>query len=257
HRLDHASTAGSIVKTNGLLVALNGNTYTAQLANKNLGWASHINKFVFDDVTFNSGNMIFAGAGGQNFYDQDIPFNRCRFENGSSLTFNKTETAGYSASTAKIVFKECVFDLTVATRIFNNTVALLGAMTIDFIDCTFVSDTPKSLAFIQGQTANITAVATNCRFINVTNTDSILQIAGTAKTTYDPPSLANGVQQSTTVTLTGAKVGDNINVSFDKSLSGTRMWGEVTSANTVTIYHRNDTGAVVDVASGTLTVKLI
>lgn len=78
-----------------------------------------------------------------------------------------------------------------------------------------------------------------------------------ASATYDPPSLANGVQQSTTVTLTGAKLGDNVNVSFDKALSGTRMWGEVTSANTVTVYHRNDTGVVVDVPSGTLTVKSI
>ena len=82
-------------------------------------------------------------------------------------------------------------------------------------------------------------------------------VSGGASVTYDPPSLANGTQQSTTVSLTGAKLGDNINVSFDKPLSGTRMWGEVTSSNTVTVYHRNDTGAVVDVASGTLKVKLV
>ena len=83
------------------------------------------------------------------------------------------------------------------------------------------------------------------------------QLTGIVSKTYDPPSLPNITQQSTTVALTGAKLGDNINVAFDKALSGTRMWGEVTSANTVTVYHRNDTGAVVDVPSGTLTVKLI
>lgn len=81
--------------------------------------------------------------------------------------------------------------------------------------------------------------------------------SGGASVTYDPPSLADGTQQNTTVVLTGAKLGDNVNVSFDKPLSGTRMWGEVTSANTVTVYHRNDTGADVDVASGTLKVKLV
>lgn len=78
-----------------------------------------------------------------------------------------------------------------------------------------------------------------------------------ASVTYNPPSLTNGTQQATTVTLTGAKLGDNINVSFDKPLSGTRMWGEVTSINTVTVYHRNDTGNTVDVVSGTLKVKLV
>ena len=75
--------------------------------------------------------------------------------------------------------------------------------------------------------------------------------------TYDPPSLATNAQQSTTVTLTGATVGETVSVSFDKPLQGTRMWAEVTSTNTVTIYHRNDTGVTVDLASGTLTVKIV
>ena len=78
-----------------------------------------------------------------------------------------------------------------------------------------------------------------------------------ASVTYDPPSLANATQQSTTVTLTGAKLGDIVSVSFNKVLNGTRMWGEVTATDTVTVYHRNDTGAAVDVASGTLTVKIV
>ena len=74
---------------------------------------------------------------------------------------------------------------------------------------------------------------------------------------YDPPSLATATQQSTTVTLTGAKLGDNLNVSFDKPMQGTRMWAEVTSGDTVTVYHRNDTGVAVDLPSGTLTVKIV
>lgn len=78
-----------------------------------------------------------------------------------------------------------------------------------------------------------------------------------ASKTYDPPSLASGVTQSTTVTLTGATVGDAVTCSFSLVLSGTQMRAEVTAANLVTVYHRNDTGATVDLASGTLTVKLI
>lgn len=77
------------------------------------------------------------------------------------------------------------------------------------------------------------------------------------KVTYDPPSLATGQQQSTTVTVNGAVLGDMVSCSFNKSLNGSRMWAEVTAANTVTVYHRNDTGATLDIASGTLTVSLL
>lgn len=78
-----------------------------------------------------------------------------------------------------------------------------------------------------------------------------------AKTTYDPPSLTTNTQQSVTTTLIGAKVGDAVSVSFNHPLSGTRLWAEVTATDTVTVYHRNDTGATVDLPSGTLTVKII
>ena len=78
-----------------------------------------------------------------------------------------------------------------------------------------------------------------------------------ASVTYDPPSLPSGQQQSTTVTLTGAVVGKPISCAFSEALSGTRMWAEVSSKDTVTVYHRNDTGATVNLASGTLSVKKI
>jgi hypothetical protein len=74
-------------------------------------------------------------------------------------------------------------------------------------------------------------------------------------TTWNPPSLATATQQSTTITATGAALGDLVDtVAFSLNLSGTRLWGEVTAANVVTVYHRNDTGGTVDVASGTLRV---
>ncbi|WPZ30793.1 hypothetical protein T8A63_07460 [Sulfitobacter sp. OXR-159] len=74
---------------------------------------------------------------------------------------------------------------------------------------------------------------------------------------HDWASLADGSQQSTTVTVLGAEVGDEVlAVSIDSALSGTRMWGEVTATDTVTVYHRNDTGAAVDVSSGTISATV-
>ena len=75
--------------------------------------------------------------------------------------------------------------------------------------------------------------------------------------TYDPPSLAANAIQSTTVTVTGALVGNTVGVSFSQALgASSRMWGEVTATNTVTVYHQNLTAAALDIASGVLTVKV-
>lgn len=81
---------------------------------------------------------------------------------------------------------------------------------------------------------------------------SIGQLRTTA--TYDPPSLATGSQQSTTVSVPGVRLGDVVACSFSLDLSGTRMWAEVTASGVVTVYHRNDTGATVDLSSGTIKV---
>lgn len=78
-----------------------------------------------------------------------------------------------------------------------------------------------------------------------------------ASVTYDPPSIDVNATIETTVTLTGAKLGDMVACSFNKPLNGTRLWAEVTSANLVTVYHQNPTANPVDLTSGTLSVKLV
>ena len=83
-------------------------------------------------------------------------------------------------------------------------------------------------------------------------------LVGTA--TYDPPSLATGISATvTTVTVTGAVVGDSISrVSFSLDSQGvdfSNAW--VSAANTVSIIPRNGGTGTVDLASGTLTVHVI
>lgn len=257
-RIREPSQANEVIRLNFLNLISNSNkVYQNRLTNKSKGWAAHVDNYRTTRVGLDNIRYELYGLDGQNHYNTVAVLDEVNFKNNAQVVLSKKETVGYAPSTTDIILKNCQIDLTNATRLIFITYAQLGVCTIKFINCTFTSDTAKSIAFIQGQTANITATATNCHFINVTNTDSILQISGTAKVAYDPPSLENGVQQSTTVTVTGAKLGDNVNVSFDKPLSGTRMWGEVTSSGVVTVYHRNDTGATVDIPSGILSVKLV
>lgn len=83
---------------------------------------------------------------------------------------------------------------------------------------------------------------------------TISRLSGTA--VYDPPSLVPGSDTSTTVTVTGAAIGDSVTfLSFSLALSGIQIKGEVTAANTVTVYFKNFTNTTVDLASGTLRVK--
>lgn len=75
-------------------------------------------------------------------------------------------------------------------------------------------------------------------------------LSGTA--TWNPASLADAAQTTTTVTVTGAAVGDTVAVGFSQDLQGLQLSGYVSATNTVTVVLRNGTGAAVDLASGTL-----
>jgi parallel beta-helix repeat protein len=76
--------------------------------------------------------------------------------------------------------------------------------------------------------------------------------------TYDPGSLADGAGATTTVTVTGATTGDFVDaISFSVDLSGITVTGWVSSADTVSVRFQNESGGVLDLASGTLTVRVI
>ena len=78
-----------------------------------------------------------------------------------------------------------------------------------------------------------------------------------ATATWDPASLASGSSVSTTVTVSGAALGDFVLASFSLSLSGLTLSAYVSAANTVTVVIGNHTGTAVDIASGTLKVLVL
>lgn len=79
-------------------------------------------------------------------------------------------------------------------------------------------------------------------------------LSGTA--TYDPPSLADGVGVTTTITVTGAAVGDFVLVSFSLDLQGITLTGYVSVADTVSARLQNESGGTLDLASGTLKARV-
>lgn len=78
-----------------------------------------------------------------------------------------------------------------------------------------------------------------------------------ASKTWDAPNVANGTETTTTVTVTGAALGDIALCSLDKSLQGMKLTAFVSATNTVTCVLRNDTGGPLDLASGTLRASVL
>jgi hypothetical protein len=76
-----------------------------------------------------------------------------------------------------------------------------------------------------------------------------------ASATYDPGSIASMGVATTTVTATGAVLGDIAQCSFSLALGGLMASAEVSAADTVTVTLFNPTGGAINLGSGTLRVR--
>jgi len=77
----------------------------------------------------------------------------------------------------------------------------------------------------------------------------------TGSKTHDFPSLAANSTSATTVTCTGATTSMFADACLSTNTAGVTLVANVTGANTVTVRAINNTGATVDLASGTLKVR--
>lgn len=79
----------------------------------------------------------------------------------------------------------------------------------------------------------------------------------TGSATYDAANLADGAGATTTVTVTGAAVGDFVTgVAHSVDLAGISVTAWVSAANTVSVRFQNESGGALDLASGTLRVRV-
>lgn len=87
---------------------------------------------------------------------------------------------------------------------------------------------------------------------DITNIRSVLAGIKTGSATYDAASLADGAGATTTVTVTGAALGDFVLVSHGVDLQGITVTAYVSAADTVSVRFQNESGGAVDLASSTL-----
>jgi hypothetical protein len=74
--------------------------------------------------------------------------------------------------------------------------------------------------------------------------------------TQDWASIADGASATTTVTVTGAAMGDFARAAMSVDLQGLTLAAYVSAANTVTVVATNASGSAVDLGSGTLRVRV-
>lgn len=78
-----------------------------------------------------------------------------------------------------------------------------------------------------------------------------------ATLTYDPPSIASGAAAFQNVNVPGAELGDLVIASFSRHMNGMILGANVSATGVVTCVMSNTTGVSVDIASGTLKVRVI
>lgn len=74
--------------------------------------------------------------------------------------------------------------------------------------------------------------------------------------TYNPANLVDGDGVTTTVAVTNSLMGAQCQASFSNALQGILLTAWVSAAGTVSVRFQNETGGAIDLASGTLKVKV-
>lgn len=218
-------------------------------------WDSSLDTIVFNGGEFSNINVVLQGTSSSRLYTKlKVSFN--------NYTFNNTEITNqirntYSGEIPEVMFSGCTFDVSNLTNLLWNTYNT--PIIFNFLNCTFTSLAKRNFNFATA--SGIQGRFFNCSFNNVINTGSLITVDKTASITFDPPSLApsgtTGDSTTTTVTLSGAAIGDNVSAAFSRYNASIRLHPVVSAADTVTVEFKNISATAVDLASGVLRVKLI
>lgn len=163
----------------------------------------------------------------------------------------------------RIWFRRNTFDTAnVVLRFAEGSGATGSSSGILFADNRFVGTVTTFANKAAGHTTTASSNRAYRNLLGSTTVDTTLftpdVIVATA--TYDPPSLADGASASTTLTATGAAVGDFVEVNHSSVETNGGSWilhGFVSAADTVRVTIMNRTGGTVDLGSGTLRARVV
>lgn len=146
-------------------------------------------------------------------------------------------------------------------RFSTGAITFTGANIVNYLH--FENISGSGIALTLPVTAqNVTMV--NAEFLSITDNSQfkLLRFDDTYKrhfsgsATVDPSSLADGVGQTFDVTVTGASVGDFAIASFSNVIQDITVTAWVNSTNAVKVRFQNESGGTLDLASGTLRVRV-
>lgn len=126
---------------------------------------------------------------------------------------------------------------------------------------TFTFNPPSGYTVNGGASAaftGFTGPAVFCVYWNISTADfsvRCLNQVNQGSATFNPPSIAAAGQTTTTVTCTGAALGDYAIASFSLDQQSITLNAYVNAADTVTVVFRNGTASPIDLGSGTLRVR--
>jgi hypothetical protein len=129
----------------------------------------------------------------------------------------------------------------------TTTVTVTGAAVGDYAEASFSND-------LQGIALSAWVSAANTVSVRFQNETASAILEGSA--TYDPASLNDGDGATTTVTVTGAALGDFVKTSFSLDLQGITTTAWVSAADIVSVRFQNETGGTIDLGSGTLRARV-
>lgn len=185
-----------------------------------------------------------------------------------TVTGNVIKNVGSQQNSAGIDITGTVNRISVTGNTFQGTMPK-GGVRFESATCdlatvsgnTISQDTTSDLAIYLTASTLSLALANNATnstayFTQSTSTITFVGEYLVGSATYDPSSLADGAGTTTTVTVTGAALGDFAEASFGGDIQGITVTAWVSASNTVSVRFQNESGGVIDLGSSTLRARV-
>jgi len=215
----------------------------------------NVRSCMFDLTITNAGDI------GVNITDASIPANRPSGNDITAVTRNSQNAGMFSYA------DDCQIKHTSRDDGRSGAAGTWFSLDVNGNRSTYISAVSNTgVAQARGMVVRASATSNQVLSVSENNLVSGFQDNGTqtrlrgwlmGSATYDPPNLVDGAGATTTVTVTGAALGDMVTVSASIDVQGITVTGYVSSANTVSVRYQNETGGAIDLVSHTLSARVM